>query len=95
MRFWRKVKKVGACWEWQGSTNGRYGEIRLGKGHKVYAHRWIYERVWGTLSDDDVVMHTCDNTLCVRPAHLTAGTQYQNLHDAHDKGRMPQWRSVA
>ena len=90
-RFWRKVKTADGCWEWQGSTNGRYGEIRLGVGRKVYAHRYAFELAYYAVPDGMVVMHICDNTRCVRPDHLTLGTQSDNLHDAYSKGRMPQW----
>lgn len=86
-RFWAKVLIVGPCWIWQGSTNGRYGEIRLSKTEKVYAHRFAYEHTWGALTDGQVVMHTCDTTLCVRPMHLVAGTQGDNIRDMVAKGR--------
>lgn len=88
MRFWRKVKfSASGCWEWTGSTNGRYGEIRLAKRRKVYAHRFAYERTFGELDASIKVMHRCDNTLCVRVAHLTTGSQADNVHDMMAKGR--------
>jgi hypothetical protein len=31
---------------------------------------------------------------CVRPDHLWLGTYRDNLHDAHQKGRLPQWGDV-
>lgn len=44
-----------------------------------------------------VVMHTCDNPVCVNPNHLQVGTQAQNNKDMGDKGRSPHgedhWRS--
>jgi hypothetical protein len=96
MRFWRKVRFApNGCWEWTGSTNGRYGEIRLAKGVKVYAHRFAYERTWGPLDLSIVVMHDCDNTLCVRAVHLVAGTQRQNLADMMSKGRHASQRRAA
>lgn len=87
-RFWAKVRFTeSGCWEWTGSTNGRYGEIRLAKKLKVYAHRFAYERTYGPLLPEQVVLHTCDNTLCVRAVHLRAGTQLENIHDMLAKGR--------
>jgi hypothetical protein len=34
-----------------------------------------------------VVMHHCDNPLCVNPAHLEAATQYENCQDQVRKDR--------
>ena len=98
MRFWRKVKRMpSGCWEWQGARSGSqgYGIMRLSKKRKVYSHRWSYEQVWGEVPKGRVVMHLCDNPACVRPAHLMAGTQYDNLHDAYRKGRMTRWGNLA
>lgn len=32
-------------------------------------------------------MHTCDNTHCINPEHLFAGTYLLNNRDSRDKGR--------
>ena len=34
-----------------------------------------------------VVMHSCDNRECFNPAHLSVGTQQENIHDCIEKDR--------
>ena len=36
-------------------------------------------------SDDDVVRHKCHNRRCINPAHLTHGTQLENINDTREK----------
>lgn len=84
-KFWRRVRVGDGCWEWQGSLNNKgYGTLsRIAVGTSpVYAHRYAIG-----YHDDGVVMHTCDNPKCVRPSHLTVGTQADNMKDMQRKGR--------
>jgi HNH endonuclease len=82
-RFWRVTDKSSddACWEYFGlqSTNG-YGRFKIGKKN-IRAHRYSYELHKGPIPDGLVVRHTCDNKLCVNPAHLLVGTQADNMQD--------------
>lgn len=98
-RFWQKVDRRGPddCWIWQGTRMApnkigeQYGHIGISeKGRQISyrAHRLAYILVYGDLPDDMVVMHTCDNPLCVNPAHLKAGTQKENAEDMARKGRV-------
>jgi hypothetical protein len=80
------------CWIWLGKTGGKangrfmYGKIYMDGKYRP-AHRVSYQLHNGPLSDDDVVMHLCDTTLCVNPRHLRKGTQGDNVRDCITKGR--------
>lgn len=66
-------------------------------GQRVGAHVAAYCKA-NNLTPKDVkgrvIMHSCDNRLCVNPAHLSMGTQSQNIKDAVRRQRMPQTRGV-
>jgi hypothetical protein len=91
-RFWTKVDQSGgidACWNWTASGAAGYGRLkdRDGKG-LVLAHRVAYEETYGPVPEGLVIMHSCDNPLCVNPNHLYAGTQSENMQDCASKGRI-------
>ena len=50
-------------------------------------HRHIYRMCHGPIEKDAVVRHTCDNPLCINPAHLKEGTHQDNVQDRVDRDR--------
>lgn len=66
------------CWLWTGGVASMgYGQMRK----DVRAHVWSHTHFNGPVPEGHLVRHICDNKLCVRPDHLTTGTQADNVHD--------------
>ena len=89
-RFWQKVQKTDTCWLWTAGCNkDGYGRFWW-KGRTRSASQFSYEQERGSLPAGTRPCHTCDTPCCVRPSHLFAGTQQENIQDAIRKGRWPQ-----
>lgn len=96
--FWHYVQKTDGCWLWTGGRHGKqgYGSFCVNGGYRK-AHHIAYESFYGPLpklgnaSTDRVVMHSCDNSMCVNPAHLLIGTKSQNTKDAIARSGGKQW----
>jgi hypothetical protein len=88
-RFWAKVERgaPAECWNWTAAKDWRgYGRFGIWPG-TVSAHRVAFYLGNNSIDDDLVVMHACDNRACCNPAHLSQGTQKDNLRDMWKRGR--------
>lgn len=98
-RFHTKYQKADGCWLWRAGRYPRgYGMVNLGRDMRgkqftTYAHRVAYVLARGPIEAGQVVMHACDVTACVNPAHLVLGTQGDNNRDCFAKGRQPKTRN--
>lgn len=94
VRFWSKIdiRDEDECWPWTAAVGSRgYGKFswRVGRGvcHTVNAHRLMLQMKEGPFPAHLVVRHTCDNPICVNPAHLLLGTALDNAHDKVERQR--------
>lgn len=87
---WMPVTESG-CWVWMGDVNitTNYGRICV-NSRKVGAHRFSFQLHFGELRGDDLVLHKCDNTLCVRPDHLYLGNAADNVRDRTARTKLRQ-----
>lgn len=88
--FWDKVQRStdpANCWVWLRGCGGEgYGNVWW-HGKMDLAHRVAYSLENGGELPEQRVLHTCDNPLCVNPAHLWLGTRGDNNADRDAKGR--------
>lgn len=74
------------CWEWQGSKRNNYASLKQG-GKQILVHRLAYKLKNGEISDGLFACHKCNNTVCINPDHIYAGTAKDNYNDMVAAGR--------
>jgi hypothetical protein len=93
MRFEQLVlplnSKLGPCTLWQGAVDrDGYGVVRIDDRTRR-AHVVAWERHNGRMvPTGGVLRHACDVPSCINVAHLSTGTQADNLIDAARRGRL-------
>lgn len=77
------------CWIWIGAYSDKtgYGSFSAKGAGNFRAHRASYAMFKSDIPATLVIRHKCDNTFCVNPDHLEAGTQQQNVQDSIARGR--------
>ena len=98
--FWQLIsnvtirKKKPRCWEYkpeQKGNNPHYIPVKTRNSkffnsNSTFLHRFMYAVYHNEpLTPDDVIMHTCDNRLCINPEHLVKGTIQTNNKDRDTK----------
>jgi hypothetical protein len=81
--FWAKIEKTDTCWLWTGIDDGRgYGKVHrwVGGQRGTFAvHRISYEWAYGPIPAGLYIDHLCRVPRCVRPDHLEAVTNAENV----------------
>lgn len=82
------IKRENGCLEWCGTVNpNNYPQARF-RGLTFVIHRFIAFGSFTAFAQSRlVVLHTCDNTICIAPEHLQIGTYKENSQDSIRKGR--------
>jgi len=81
------VVKENGCWIWLGSVSKKTGRPRLKyKCKTTSAHRVAFIAFNGEIPKGLMVLHKCDNKMCVNPDHLYAGTHKDNMWDRRVRG---------
>lgn len=95
----RVVKMSDGCWNWTGprSKKGKgYGWASY-KGKAEHVMRVMYRAAKGNgqIPMGKEICHTCDNTACINPDHLYAGTRADNVRDMQVRGRGNHQKKIA
>ena len=79
---------------------GQVGGKGLVQGEgKSCVYRLVYQREVGDIPPGKLVMHRCDNRMCVNPEHLAVGTKHDNTQDMlrkrrHKYGSKASWAKI-
>ena len=92
-KFFARATYRDQCIEYCPEKNNSYIHLKNAppeyfKTKSTSLHRFVYA-VWNDqpLTTDDVIMHTCDNRICIAPRHLKLGTILTNNADRVKKQR--------
>ena len=92
-KFFARATYINGCLEYRPDKFSNYIQVKnppkeYFKSSSTFLHRFVYA-VWHNtfLKNTDVIMHTCDNRICISPTHLKLGTIQSNNADRTKKQR--------
>lgn len=92
-KFFARATYKGECLEYCSHKFSDYIQVKHNldqyfNSNSTALHRYVYA-VWNDqpLTQQDVIMHTCDNRICINPRHLKLGTILTNNADRVKKQR--------
>ena len=94
--FWAKVdvREPKECWRWLGRKNSvNYGRFRIAE-ELFSSTRLALIFTTGVDGGELMALHSCDNPICVNPAHLRWGTARDNAKDAIERNRFHKWNGA-
>jgi len=86
------IDNGNSCTGWSGCTTPDGYPMFWYEGHTRHASRILWEIVFGTIPEGQVIRHKCDNPACLQLSHLELGTVQQNQQDSISRGRRPKTR---
>lgn len=86
-----KVVVKGDCWIYP-TLRRAYLTV---DGRQQLVYRIVYEACIGKIADGAYLLHSCDNESCCNPAHLTQGTQRENVLQAVERQRITSGSPIA
>lgn len=90
----KTIRTASGCWQWTGYVlPSGYAEISF-RSKQCRVHRLMYEAANGPIPDGMDVLHSCDNTLCFNPAHLSLGTDSENITQSVERKRHAKSRNT-
>lgn len=96
------INKETNCYEWKGSKSKEYGQMNY-RGRMQLTHRLSYAFSRGIPMHEMeelrkeyklIVMHKCDNPICINPEHLRLGSLKDNQNDSVSKNRNNNQNSI-
>lgn len=91
--MYRVAKQENGCWLWTGAKSaGRggafYGSVAYRGRAGTKPHRLMFALTFPEVNITSLqINHKCDNSLCINPDHLYAGTHADNMRDKKLRGR--------